>query len=501
MLLHPTSLPGPLGAGDLGPAAHAFVDWLQSARQRWWQLLPVGPPGRSFSPYDGASTMAGSPGLVSIEGLVEDGMLRRSELPHPAGGARADLRRSAVERRALLRLAFDRARSGPRRARRAGERFLSEESPWAADHALFEALRHAHGGRPWPTWPEGPRRRQTAALDAARRHLDAEVRFELFVQARFREDLRRLRSYAHRKGVALLGDVPLLPGLDSADVWALQDAYRLDDHGRPTVLAGAPPDDFDSRGQLWGHPLPRWDAHHALAFAPWRDRFRIALERFDAVRIDHFIGLHRLWEVPAGSMTAARGRFSGSPGTEILTWLCRDHGRTPLPLVAEDLGTLVPQVDSLRDAFGLPGMRVVQFAFGADPGSRRHRPDRYPHHVVAYTGTHDNDTLAGWVRRLERAAAHDSKARRTLARIDDRSGGGTDRAGALLRAVFDSRAWLVVTPVQDVLGLGSRARMNVPGRRRGCWSWRLQPGQLDASSAEHLAGLTSLSGRDGRAGR
>lgn len=507
VLLHPTSLPGPHGHGDLGPAAHRFAGFLASAGQSWWQMLPLGPPGAGNSPYDSPSTFAGSPGLVSLEQLAADGLLEPGEIAPTRGlqGKRARYGAAARYRLPRLEQAHDRFRvSAPKRDKRAFEAFREEQRSWLDDYALYQALKSAEGGAPWYEWQADLVARRPAALRRARRRLADGIAFQEFVQYQFDRQWRALQRRCRELGIRLLGDVPIYVAHDGADVWAHRELFHVDRAGRRRVVAGVPPDAFSATGQLWGNPLYRWSALDKSGYAWWIARLALTLSRFDAVRLDHFIGFRRYWEVKAGARTAQRGRFVQVPGERFLTAVeSALHG---LPFVAEDLGIMTDEVRTLRDRYGLPGMRVLQFAFD-DAGPNDYQPHRYPRHAVAYTGTHDNDTAVGWFN--ERAPRGDRKRARELSerrrRVRDYLGSdGREIHWDMIRAALMSVAGTAVFPMQDLLGLGSAARMNTPGTSRDNWSWRVEQAALAPDVAERMAALCEIYERTperGRSGR
>jgi 4-alpha-glucanotransferase len=481
ILLHATSLPGPYGAGDLGPAAYAFADWLAAARQSWWQLLPVGPPGTGGSPYDSPSSFAGSPWLISLELLVRDGLLDAHEIAPRGLGAtgRARLSESERFREPRLRLAFERFRGRRGRSlQRELERFRSEAADWLDDWALFSALRQAQPGVCWTAFAPELRDRRPAALRRARQALEHELAYHRFVQLLFARQWSALREHCGQLGIALLGDLPMFVAHDGAEVWAQRELFLLDAKGERTAVAGVPPDAFSAQGQLWGNPLYRWARLRKSGYAWWIARFRATLSRFDAVRLDHFIGFRRHWEVPAHARSAKRGRFVRVPGEELFERVRLELGG--LPFVAEDLGLVTEEVHALRERFGLPGMRVLAFAFGGDGSD--YLPHRYPRKTVVYTGTHDNDTTVGWFSSLR--AAERARVLRYV------GGSGREIHWDLIRLASMSVANLALFPLQDVLGLGSAARMNSPGTTRGNWGWRFQSKQLSRPLAERLGELT-----------
>jgi 4-alpha-glucanotransferase len=489
ILLHPTSLPGPHGCGDLGPAAHNFVDFLATAGQRWWQMLPVGPTGYGNSPYGALSSFAGNRLLVSPERLAQDGLLRPGELERDARLCRdrADFGLATKVRERLLRRAFTAFLRQPSQQTESFEAFCHENRRWLEDWALYWAIKQRQGGAPWTSWEEGVRRRRPGALARARRALRDEVRFEQFVQYEFARQFTALREHARARGLGLIGDIPIFVALDSADVWASPEIFRLDTRGMPLEVAGVPPDYFSETGQLWGNPLYRWNVLRRGGYAWWVARLRKAMERFDLVRLDHFIGFYRAWAIPFESSDARRGRWVPGPRADFFECVRRRLGG--LPFIAEDLGLVVPQVVSLREKFGLPGMCVLQFAFGDDGGTEEYRPYRHQRRSVVYTGTHDNDTTVGWFKSLAEGGRGRSLVLRYL---------GTDGREIhwdFIRLALASVADTAIFPLQDVLGLGSEARMNRPGVGAGNWEWRFPEGALGSEVVERLGLLTETYGR------
>jgi 4-alpha-glucanotransferase len=484
VLLHPTSLPGPHGCGDLGAAAYHFVDWLATAGQSIWQVLPLNPVGPGNSPYQSVSTFAGSPLLVDLAELVERGWLSRGPDAN-FERSRTDYARVAPARMALLREAWDGF------GRRAGvadrqqlQAFREQQRQWLDDYALFMALQERHG-TPWNRWPREFAWRDAAALGRLREEAAGENGFWCFVQWQFTQQWQRLRSHAHRQGVRIVGDAPIFVAHHSADVWANAAQYLLDAQGEPTVVAGVPPDYFSATGQRWGNPLYDWAAMHADGYAWWRERLAHLLGLFDAVRLDHFRGFEGYWEVPAHEELAINGRWRPGPGRAFFDAVHAKVGA--LPLIAEDLGLITPPVVDLRVACGFPGMRVLQFAFG-DTSANPYLPHNYEPRTVAYTGTHDNDTTVGWWQHLntpEREAA-----RRYLGPQAD-----GEIHWAMIRALSQSVANTVVYPFQDVLGLDGAHRMNVPGHSQGCWEWRFEWRQVGDAPAAQLAAMTQAHGR------
>jgi 4-alpha-glucanotransferase len=493
ILHHPTSLPGPFGVGDLGPAAHRFLERLAAAGQRVWQMLPIQPPGSARSPYDARSTFAGDPLLISPEALVSDGLLPATLLERsaPIEGGRISFTRAGELKGRLLRAAWDRFRSAASPALREELRSFERgdgEAHWLDDWALFAALHRRLGERAWSTWPAELRRRDPEALARAARELAEEVAFERWVQFLFHRQWRELRRRAAALGVRLLGDLPIYVAADSADVWARQELFELDPEGRPLAVAGVPPDAFSDRGQLWGNPLYRWPRHRDDGFAWWTQRVATALDRFDLLRLDHFRGFVAYWRVPAGAASAREGRWVRGPGRRLFAALEAALGS--LPLVAEDLGLITPAVRRLLRELGAPGTRVLQFAFDADDSE--HLPERCPPDTVIYSGTHDNDTTRGWVGSL---------AGERRERLDRYLGLRTVEADPeevvwrLLAATLGAPSELAILPMQDVLVLGSDARTNTPGTVEGNWRWRMSADAFTDEVAGRLRALVEGSGR------
>jgi 4-alpha-glucanotransferase len=498
VLLHPTSLPGPWGCGDLGPSAHAFAGFLAAAGQRLWQMLPVGPSGYGNSPYSALSAFAGNPLLISLDALVEDDLL---EPPRPlTNSGRVDYAATAALRERALRAAFARwSGEGPRRRRERDrfEAFRGAHRAWLGDWALYRAIKKRQREASWLRWPRELRLREPRAIARARRDLRDDIRFHEFEQFLFDSQWRKLKADCAALGVGLIGDLPLFVAHDSADVWAHRELFQLDAEGELAAQAGVPPDYFSADGQLWGNPLYRWGRMKRDGYSFWVNRLGLLLERFDAIRLDHFIGFVRYWEIPAGATSAKGGRFRKGPGEELFAAVRSALGE--LPLIAEDLGRVTAQVTALRDRLGLPGIAVLQFAFGTDPQGPTFLPHNYLRRTIAYTGTHDNDTSVGWYREQRggtRSLAQTERERR--AAREYLNSDGEEIHWDMIRGVHASVAEQAIVPMQDLLGLGSEARMNHPGTLAGNWEWRLRPGQPSARIARRLAHLTALYGRSAR---
>ncbi len=499
VLLHPTSLPGRHGSGDIGPAARRFASDLAAAGQRWWQMLPVCPPGHGDSPYASSSAFAGSPLLVSPDDLAADGLLDAHALGEVAGpDDKVDFGAAGKHRERLLHVAFEAFRAATSRGAEHAhfDVFCHASRRWLDDYALFAALKRAHGDATWTAWPADVRDRKKAAIEAAREGLAGEILFHKFTQWVFAKQWRALRDHCNAVGVGLVGDVPIFVAHDSADVWQYPELFRLDDEGQPKVVAGVPPDYFSATGQRWGNPLYRWKAHEKHDYRWWVERLGTALERFDAIRLDHFIGFVRYWEIPADEPTAVNGRYLEGPGIHLFHAAKKALGA--LPLIAEDLGVLTPEVEKLRDDLEMPGIRVLEFAFGPDGTSPQFIPHGYPRRAVVYTGTHDNDTVVGWYGSPVGGGEGATPAREDAARHVAREYMATDGREIhwdMIRLALMSVADLAIVPAQDLLGLGSEARMNLPGAPDGNWAWRLREGALDQAVLGRLAHLTRLYGR------
>ncbi len=487
ILLHPTSLPGRYGIGDLGPEAHGWVRWLQRSRCRLWQTLPLGPTGYGDSPYQSFSAFAGNPLLISPDLLLEERLLTDEELEPvpPFFEGLVDFGAVIEWKEALLARLTDAFASRASAAlREAFAVFGEAQADWLDDFAVFMALKRAHAGAPWTEWSAGLRRRDPDAIAAARRELAAEIEAQRVRQFVFFRQWAALSDAAHAAGIQVVGDIPIFVAHDSADVWSHPELFYLDDAGMPTVVAGVPPDYFSPTGQRWGNPLYRWEEMRAYGYAWWLKRLKAVLSQVDIVRLDHFRGFEAYWEVPASAPTAETGSWVPGPGRDLLLAVRSALGE--LPIIAEDLGVITPGVVELRDSFDLPGMKILQFAFSSEP-EHEFLPHNYPVRCVVYTGTHDNDTVVGWYA----SAPEDSRdfCRRYLGRV------GTDIAGDLLRAAWASVAQWALAPLQDLLGLGTEARMNYPSREHGNWGWRVRADQLTDDLADRLASLNEVYGR------
>ncbi len=484
VLLHPSSLASPYGIGDLGPPAVDFLNYLARAKQSLWQVLPLGPTGFGDSPYASPSAFAGNPLLIAPQPLVDQGLLTATDLDELVNlpTDHVDYGQLLPLKRQVLHTAFQR---GGRTPDNRLDRFRTSQATWLDDFALFSALKDDHGGD-WTDWPVELRERQPQALSRARKKLADQIDFHVFCQFVFFDQWHQLRAQAHERGIAIVGDIPVFVAHDSADVWAHQDLFKLDERGFPIVAAGVPPDYFSASGQLWGNPLYDWSAMAATGYDWWIKRFRHLLELVDLVRIDHFRGFEAAWEVPAGATTAIDGAWVKGPGEAVFRAIGAALGGEP-PVIAEDLGMITDEVRVLLKNTGFPGMKVLQFAFGGE-SDNPYLPHNYADpNCVVYTGTHDNDTTRGW---YTGASQHEREHAARYLGTD-----GAHIARDLMRAALSSIANTAVVPLQDVLDLGSEARMNTPGSLEANWTWRFQADQLDPERADCLAEMTATYGR------
>ncbi len=490
VLLHPTSLPGPHGSGDFGPAAYHFVDWLQSAGQKLWQILPLGGIGPGNSPYMSSSAFAGNLLLIDLFDLQREGWLQDADLAPDAAFTSRRQDYAVVWPWRMDRLARA-ARAFAHTPQSSSHQqdfaaFCAAQQDWLDNYALFMALAEHHAGLDWCDWPGGLAQRDATALAQARTQHAPRIAFWKFCQWRFFTQWQRLRAYANARGIRIVGDAPIFIALQSAEVWARQDLFDLNPDGRPRVVAGVPPDYFSATGQRWGNPLYRWEAHAAEGYAWWTERIRRTFELVDIVRIDHFRGFASYWEIPAEAPTAIAGQWLPGPGAALFSAIQAALG--PLAIIAEDLGVVTPDVEALRSAFAFPGMRVLQFAFGGD-STNSFLPHRYARDTVVYTGTHDNDTTVGWWASISEA---ERQHVRDYLGVD-----GHDIHWDLIRAACATVADTAIHPMQDILGLGTEHRMNFPGKAEGYWEWRFDWSEVRPEHAARLRQLCCLYGRDG----
>ena len=498
ILLHPTSLPGRFGIGDLGPEAYAFANFLIDAGQSLWQMLPLGPTGYGESPYACYSAFAGNTLLISPEQLIKEGLLTTSDLPEQISlpAERVEFQRVQEFKNSLLRKAYERyQQTTDTNLRSAFETFAQRYTDWLDDYALFRALKDAHGGVAWNEWEPSLVRRTPAALARAREQLQDEIEAQMFYQFLFFRQWFALKNYCNERGINLVGDLPIFVAQDSTDVWTNPEQFKLDKNGTPLVVAGVPPDYFSTTGQLWGNPLYNWDRMLDDGFKWWIKRVEATLNVVDIVRVDHFRGFAACWEIPGGDKTAERGRWVEAPGREIFTAIRKALGE--LPIIAEDLGVITPDVVALRDEFGFPGMRILQFAFGN--GTKNiDLPHNYERNIVAYTGTHDNDTTVGWFSSV--AGEGSTRTAKQIERerefcLEYLKTDGKEIHWDFIRALLASVANTAIVPLQDLLGLGTEARMNLPNTTEGNWAWRFKPNALTSEISARLKKLTELYGR------
>ena len=500
ILCHITSLPGPYGIGEMGPQAFDWVDKLVAMGLKLWQILPHGVTGYGDSPYQCFSTFAGNPLWISFDLLIEDGLLSKSRLAKfPKYDENSvDYGNVIPARKDVLKSVCRNFDSHANETLRTGyAAFCEAQKAWLEDFALFMALKEAHELRPWHTWEADLVRRYPHALAQARTKYATSIHHTKIQQYLFFRQWHKLRAYANSRGVKVVGDIPIFVAHDSADAWANPDLFYLDNHGRCTVVAGVPPDYFSATGQLWGNPLYRWDEHKRTGYKWWIARMKNVLELVDIVRIDHFRGFEAYWEIPGDAETAINGRWVKGPEGDLFVALEAALGK--MPIIAEDLGIITPPVEALRDRFHFPGMRVLQFAFGNDAKAADYRPDSYPANCCVYTGTHDNDTTVGWFNSQAGAGTTRSqedidKERKAI--LDYlKKPDGSNIHWDLIELAFRSNANTAVAPLQDVMGLGTEARMNVPGTTSNNWRWRFTWDMLQDDMVRYMRHLSDVSNR------
>lgn len=489
ILLHPSSLPGQYGIGDLGPNSYRFIDWLSDSGCKLWQVLPLGHTGYGDSPYQCFSAFAGNPYLVSPESLLKDKLLRESDLEEKPdfSAGRVNFGRLIPWKLSLLEQAFTRFQETDLvDLKKDFGVFRAENSAWIEDYALFMALKESNGGGSWLEWPTQFRKRDEHALDEARQSLEQLVLKFTFYQFLFFRQWYALRDYAHKKNIKIIGDIPIFVAADSSDVWAHPELFHLDEDRKPTVVAGVPPDYFSPTGQLWGNPLYNWEAHSSTGYSWWLERFDAILNAVDVVRLDHFRGFAAYWEIPAGNPTAEIGRWVPGPGVvffdAVANHLKSFGNDSALPIIAEDLGFITPDVVELRTRYNLPGMKILQFGFSAPDNP--FLPHAYIQNCVAYTGTHDNDTTRGW---LNTAPKHEGEFALRYLRSSKRN-----FVWNMIRSIWSSVAIFAVTPMQDLLDQGTESRMNYPSRLGGNWEWRMEEKDLSDELMTKLSELNYL---------
>lgn len=485
ILLHPSSLPGKYGIGSLGSAAYQFVDWLQEAGQQIWQMLPLGPTDWSHSPYQAYSAFAGNPDLIDLELLAADGLLTPTALANPPAFPTGKVQFATVipYRETLLKKAYNQFKLTEGFQSEGYAHFWNEHWWWLESWSLFDACRGNLPGKDWSEWEAKLLLREPGALADCYHLFKETANYSRFLQYQFFKQWFNLKNYANAKGISLFGDIPLYVAYNSSDVWSNQNLFLLDEQRKPTLVGGVPPDYFSETGQLWGNPLYDWQKMKEQGYAWWMARLHFNLRMFDLVRIDHFRGLESFWAIPAGEKTAINGSWMKAGGEEMLQLLQQQIGT--LPIIAEDLGLITPEVDQLRKKFNLPGMKVLQFAF-SDGTANTHLPHNYSSDFAAYTGTHDNNTTAGWLSSL---------TSNEKVHVQSYIGGEIPESWHLIRLAEASVAQLCILPVQDLLNLPANARINTPGTTKGNWIWRLKPGLLKPRHGARLKELTDLYGR------
>ncbi|MBF2065761.1 MAG: 4-alpha-glucanotransferase [Calothrix sp. C42_A2020_038] len=488
VLLHPTSFPSRFGIGDLGNEAYRFIDFLERSYQQYWQVLPLGPTGYGNSPYMCYSAMAGNPFLISFDKLREDHLLADWDFANlPSFPThKVDYNSVIAYKTHLLKLACQNFKNqATPKQRQEFDNFCSRKAHWLDDYALFMALKEAHEGSSWYTWEPGYAKRKPDSIATARKELEDLIFYQKFVQFQFFHQWSQLKAYANERGIEIIGDIPIYVAHDSADVWANPEIFCLDEAGETELMAGVPPDYFSATGQLWGNPVYKWEELEKQDFKWWIQRFEVMLDYVDIIRIDHFRGFEAFWAVPHGEETAENGEWIKAPGEALFQTIARKLGR--LPILAEDLGVITPEVEALRDQFEFPGMKILQFAFGSDPGNP-FLPFNFTRNSVVYTGSHDNDTTEGW---FEKASDWEkNKLRMYLGNINH-DGVHWD----LIRLALSSIANQAIIPLQDVLGFGGDARMNFPGKPEGNWEWRYHDHDLTPELSAKFKDLTILYGR------
>jgi 4-alpha-glucanotransferase len=487
ILLHPTSFPGRFGIGDLGDAAYRFIDFLVASGQQLWQIMPLGPTSYGDSPYQALSAFAGNPLLISLERLVEEHYLAPCDLNGAPAFSEDKVDYGTVIdfKQGLLHLSFENFRANADAEQKGQlEDFVVANRAWLDDYALFAALKDRHAGANWGAWEKDIATRQPAALERWKAILDGDIQYHQYAQFQFFKQWLALKQYANRQGIRIVGDIPIFVAYDSADAWSHPELFYFDEAGKLTVVAGVPPDYFSPTGQLWGNPLYRWDVMAQDGYAWWTARFKMAFQWLDVVRLDHFRGFEAYWAVPAGEETAINGKWVKGPGTDLFRAVGQALG--PLLIIAEDLGLITPEVETLRDELGFPGMKVLQFAFCGDP-THPYLPHNYECNYVVYTGTHDNDTTLGWF---------DSASQEERTYAQKYMGVHGDQINwDMIRLALMSVANTAILPLQDVLGIGSEGRMNTPSRASGNWSWRYTEGMLTEAVRDRLEDLTEIYGR------
>lgn len=485
ILLHPSSLPGSYGIGDFGPHAYAWVDFLADSGCSYWQVLPLGPTGFGDSPYQSFSSFAGNPMLISLDLLAAEELLSEEDLksrPTFSEG-RVDFSKVNIWKSEIIKKVYHHLSELTSRTEEFKD-FCLEQAAWLEDFTLFMALKAEQGGVAWVDWPAPLRDRHPEALESASTRLAEKMQKITFTQFLFFKQWNALRAHMAARGIVVIGDLPIYVAEDSVDVWTRRELFQMDEQGAPSAVAGVPPDYFSETGQLWGNPLYRWEEHAREGYSWWQARIKASLNMVDILRLDHFRGFADYWAIPAGEVTAVNGRWEQGPGEAFFHALKAELGE--LPIIAEDLGELSPAVSKLREQFSLPGMKILQFAFDDDL-EHEFLPHNYPENCVAYTGTHDNDTTRGW---FESAPENERAFCKDYLKVD-----GSDIAWDFIRAIWGSAARLALAPMQDLLDLGTEARMNFPSSAQGNWAWRMKEGALSSDLSERIAKLNTAHNR------
>ena len=478
ILLHPTSLPGKYGIGDLGNEAYHFVDFLVNAGQKLWQVFPLGPTGYGDSPYQCFSAFAGNPLLISPDKLIEENLLQESDIQNipSSDSGRIDYGKVINFKKEVLSIAYKNFKNNSEKLNNDFNSFANEHKEWLDDYSLFMAAKDFHGGASWNEWDKGLVLREESALSSWKEKLGDEILYHKFVQFIFFRQWKAIRKYANEKGIKIIGDMPIFIAYDSSDLWSNKELFTVDETGKLTFVAGVPPDYFSATGQLWGNPLYKWDVMEKDEFLWWRKRFKALWELVDIIRIDHFRGFEAYWKIPGDAKTAQSGKWIKAPGEKLFETVKKHLG--DLPILAEDLGVITPPVEALRDKFNFPGMKVLQFAFG-EGMETKFLPHNFVPNCLVYTGTHDNDTTRAYFEKeSEKESGITEHARKYL------NYSGNDIVSELIRTAYASVAVFVIIPMQDVLNLGGEARMNFPSTLGGNWSWRFNWNQVE----ENLAG-------------
>lgn len=485
--MHPTSLPGPYGIGDLGPNAYRWVDFLDMSGIGLWEILPLGPTGYGDSPYQSFSVFAGNPYLISPDLLVKDGLLSISDIEkHPLFPSRkVDFEQATAWKDQIFIIAFKNFQTRISKFNKEYKIFQKNQSFWLNDFALYMAIKESQNKLAWDQWPDAYRYRNRESIMGFKLKNRERISYHIFLQFMFFRQWQDLYKYAKKRNISVIGDIPLFVAYDSSDVWSNPELFDLTKDLRPRVVAGVPPDYFSKTGQLWGNPHYLWSVHKNRKYDWWIQRFKITMKMVDFIRLDHFRGFSGYWEVPQGNPTAEHGRWVKGPGISFFSSLEKSLGK--LPIIAEDLGIITPDVDHLRDHYNFPGMRILQFSFGSD-ASDPFLPHNYSMNCVAYTGTHDNDTTRGWYHNA-------SEKERSYCR-EYLNSSGKHIAWDMLRAIWASVAIFAIAPMQDFLDLGNQARMNFPGKLGNNWNWRMKDGCLTAQLGRKIRSLNIVYGRD-----